>query len=438
MSRDSDLKWTNASVLLYAKEENPIEKIERDARQIVLSALENGWEGPPFDPIKLAQLNKIEVSPNSNIRDAHTISRGAQKFIIEFNPNRSRGRIRFSIAHEIAHTLFPDCANEVRERHRPGGGNDQWQLEMLCNIAASEIVMPIGSIRAFDDDEVSFEQLLSQRKKLDVSAEAILIRYAKMADQPVAMFCASRPPGGHTRQRHLIDYSIRSANWPYGNFGGLKLESRCLDECTAIGYIVSGLEVWAEIKLHVSCIGLPPYPGTTAPRIAGILTIPGKHSIKERKIKYHEGDATNPGGTGRKLIAHIVNDRTPNWGGGGFAVSLKKRFPEVPKEFRDWVLSDREQLRLGQSHITHVAPNLQVCSMIAQRGYGHSHLPRIRYVELEKCLQTLASHAMSANASVHMPRIGTGNAGGNWAVIEEMLKRELVDNGISVNVYNYA
>src|SRR5207245_1567973 len=34
---------------------------------------------------------------------------------IEFNPNKPKGRLRYSIAHELAHTLFPDRAEAVRK-----------------------------------------------------------------------------------------------------------------------------------------------------------------------------------------------------------------------------------------------------------------------------------------------------------------------------------
>ena len=33
------------------------------------------------------------------------------------------------------------------------------------------------------------------------------------------------------------------------------------------------------------------------------------------------GNALEPRGPGERLIVHIVNDRTPNWGGGGSRAS---------------------------------------------------------------------------------------------------------------------
>jgi hypothetical protein len=77
-----------------------------------------------------------------------------------------------------------------------------------------------------------------------------------------------------------------------------------------------------------------------------------------------------------------------------------------------------------------------VFSMIAQRGYGASSEPRIRYASLEACLSALANRAKQENASIHMPRIGTGQAGGSWGIISELLEEKLVRQGISVTVYD--
>ena len=97
--------WTNISVRRFAKDENPVEKMEDVTREIVLAAIENGWSGPPFDPIELANIRGIRVRPNASIAEARVfvVNDG---FEIEYNPNKSRGRVNYSIAHEMAHTFF--------------------------------------------------------------------------------------------------------------------------------------------------------------------------------------------------------------------------------------------------------------------------------------------------------------------------------------------
>ena len=73
--------------------------------------------------------------------------------------------------------------------------------------------------------------------------------------------------------------------------------------------------------------------------------------------------------------------------------------------------------------------------MVAQRGYGPSPRPRIRYAALRACLEQLAEAAARRNATVHMPRIGSGQARGHWGIIRELIDEALVWKGIEVTVY---
>ena len=74
--------------------------------------------------------------------------------------------------------------------------------------------------------------------------------------------------------------------------------------------------------------------------------------------------------------------------------------------------------------------------MVAQHGYGPSVTPRIRYAALHQCLQALAVVASERNASVHMPRIGTGHAGGTWDVIRDMIAEALAGKCQGITVYS--
>lgn len=48
----------------------------------------------------------------------------------------------------------------------------------------------------------------------------------------------------------------------------------------------------------------------------------------------------------------------------------------------------------------------------------------------------LAVEALELEASVHMPRIGCGLAGGRWEKIEPIISDELTSHGIEVTVYD--
>src|SRR5262245_26297930 len=106
------LKWANSSVLQFAGGGDPIELIQRTARDVALRAVENGWTGPPFDPFDLAAILNCRPVPSQDVIDASLVPEG-RSYRVDFNPNQPRRRIRFSIAHELAHTLFPDCRDQV-------------------------------------------------------------------------------------------------------------------------------------------------------------------------------------------------------------------------------------------------------------------------------------------------------------------------------------
>jgi O-acetyl-ADP-ribose deacetylase (regulator of RNase III) len=83
-----------------------------------------------------------------------------------------------------------------------------------------------------------------------------------------------------------------------------------------------------------------------------------------------------------------------------------------------------------------VEPHLFVANMIAQHGVRPTAAgPPIRYDALEQCLDTVASRATAVHASVHMPRIGAGLAGGDWERIENTIRVALVERGLQVTVY---
>src|SRR5437868_4521035 len=91
-------RWSNPSVRALAGSEDPISVITAHARGVIFEAIEHGLKGPPFDPFDLASHRKIPVVPREDIRDARTVPTSGGRVVIEFNPNRPRARVRYSIA----------------------------------------------------------------------------------------------------------------------------------------------------------------------------------------------------------------------------------------------------------------------------------------------------------------------------------------------------
>ncbi len=430
--------WTNPSVRILVAGSDPIEFIERKSREIVLSAMQNGWQGPPFDPFELAQFLRVPAVPNEDVSDACIVPTSSGKFTIEFNPNRSRGRIRFSIAHEISHTIFPDCAKTVRNRIRSGTiRNDDWQLELLCNIAAAEFLMPTGAGTRLESEPVRIDNFVKLQAQYEVSMEALALRIAKITHEPCAVFAAARTSDNLQTTAYRVDYSVNSRSTRLAIPRGLRVSGKTvLSECTAVGYTAVGTESWASNlpDFDIECVGIPPYPGSFFPRILGIARSKSAERTTTPKMKYLWGDATDPRMAGKRIIAHVVNDKTPNWG-GGFALNLKRRIPSVQNDFRTWVSANKDNLSLGNVHTSKVSDDLSIVTLIAQHGYGPSPKPRIRYQALLTCLSKLADIASKEGASVCMPRIGSGQAGGNWEFVLELINGTLLQGNIEVAIY---
>lgn len=429
----SKIQWTNPSVKQLSHDKDPIEAIVEKTRELILKAIDEGWNGPPYDPIMLAKHLNISVSPNEEISDARIIPKTTTPQI-EYNPNRSKARIRFSLAHEIAHTLFPDYKKMIHHRSGPTQRSDDWQLELLCNISASEILMPVEPSSGLEHIPVKMENIIAIKKKYDVSTEAALLRMVKLTSQPITMFSAAKISDSQNAP-YRIDYTINSATSSLILKSGLEISSdSVLSECTAIGFTARRKEkLFKELpQLDIECIGVSPYRNSINPRVLGIIkTKTEKTPLNE--ISYLVGDATEPRGKGHKIIAHIVNDASKRWG-KGFGREISQKWPEVTKSFVSWC--SKTNLNLGNIHTIQVSEDMTVFSMIAQHGYGKSVIPRIRYQHLALCLESLAEEALQKSASVHMPRIGTGFAGGDWKIIQELINKYLVRKGVDVTVYD--
>jgi O-acetyl-ADP-ribose deacetylase (regulator of RNase III) len=155
-------------------------------------------------------------------------------------------------------------------------------------------------------------------------------------------------------------------------------------------------------------------------------------------ITYLKGDATQPQATGNRIIAHICNDQG-GWG-KGFVAALSKRWGGPETAYRSWSEDrSRDDFGLGAIQLVPVGPDLWVANMVAQHGsQATAEGPPIRYDAVRRCLKKLAAEARGLGASVHMPRIGCGLAGGRWEEIEAIIADELTSQGIEVSVYDFA
>lgn len=168
-----------------------------------IATLASGNEFPvPLSPIaKRRRVTQVDFSPL--LVDA-MLTTHSEGFRILLNPNeadpeklksfyQSEGsgkllptRLRFSLAHELAHTFFYDFAEgrpEVVKAFRPGGGRTALEnLEKYCNTIAAHLLLPTPMVKTWFLKHQSFspQKLLEFATEAGVSIEALIHRLSEM------------------------------------------------------------------------------------------------------------------------------------------------------------------------------------------------------------------------------------------------------------------
>lgn len=109
----------------------------------------------------------------------------------------------------------------------------------------------------------------------------------------------------------------------------------------------------------------------------------------------------------RSVIAHCVN--TLGAWGAGFVVPLSKRYPQTKEYYRSLLNSykgNRSDLLGTINLVANVAEDTDY------KSFDYSF-------------------------TIHMPRIGCGLAGGDWNIVEQIIKDEFINKGIEAYVYDF-
>ena len=153
------------------------------------------WDGPPFDMTELASLRGLKVATSTEFADDQDACVVPGQVLL--NARKHRVRQRYSIAHEVGHTLFPDYEAKVRREGRlwRRDGDDS-EFERLCQVAGAELLLPLDAfLDAVGRHGISLSGALALAKLFDASLEATVRRMVETADTPlVALFLRPRDP----------------------------------------------------------------------------------------------------------------------------------------------------------------------------------------------------------------------------------------------------
>jgi Zn-dependent peptidase ImmA (M78 family) len=271
---------------------DPEEAIRQRARALVDQARALGWSGPPFDPELLAELRGIKVRPSGHElhQDALIrLSEHAQMEIV-WNQNRARTRSRFSICHEISHTFFPDCFEEVRYRECTSDDPGRRDVvEQLCDVGAAELLMPAAAFAAdLAPLSISCATMDVLRERYQASREAVAIRMIQLSARPCAVaFLSDRLKPAERRSLSQRSFAFVTAPEPRlrtdfmvtsRTFGGKRLpKHRSVPNGSALYRVlndspgtasraaaVRGVELWPAISARPLEVEAAEVPGPSS------------------------------------------------------------------------------------------------------------------------------------------------------------------------------
>lgn len=176
---------------------------------------------PPVDPATVASYQGIQRIEQALIPWAGCLVPGEDEVVIRVRSTDGPGRQRFTALHEVVHTFFPGFryATQYRCTPRPLSTNRTADVEMLCDVGASELLQhhrhcsSLITAASFDLDSV--EELATVCQS---SLEAAGRRFVALWPKPCLLVRLERmpkpsEPNGAPKLR--ISSTVSSGDWPF-------------------------------------------------------------------------------------------------------------------------------------------------------------------------------------------------------------------------------
>jgi hypothetical protein len=150
---------------------------------------------PPFNLDLLARLagaTSVEVSELDV--DGDLVER-AGDLVVRVNASAPLGRRRFTTAHEIAHLLLLTLIDVPTRRMVCG---EDRHLERLCDVGATELLMPARFVRQFfDENPQHVESIIKLARQFEVSLHAAGLRVIELIPWCRGLALMQRAPDGN-------------------------------------------------------------------------------------------------------------------------------------------------------------------------------------------------------------------------------------------------
>ena len=173
-SRKPNLKktWDSAAAQRLMASTNSASLAEAIHR--VVEQLLDGVTCPPTDLVGVARkVNVTDVLAEDFPIAGETSIAGALRqrgdsFVVVYSSYLSRERRRFTICHELAHAYFEGTGPNVPRTGR--------ELERLCNMIATELLLPSDTLRAHAGTMLNLDGIVELARRFQVSLTSTVIR----------------------------------------------------------------------------------------------------------------------------------------------------------------------------------------------------------------------------------------------------------------------
>lgn len=123
--------------------------------------------------------------------------------------------------------------------------------------------------------------------------------------------------------------------------------------------------------------------------------------------------------------------QTNIWGimGAGIAAQIREKYPKVNKEYVDWCENHAKDGLIGTIFVCKAEDGSRICNMFSQNVVARD-ATLTNYGAFKECLKLLHEYMEKRDIrSVGFPKyIGCGIAGGNWSVIEPLIRKEFEED----------
>ena len=197
-------QWASAAArrLLELAEQPPT--IE-DAVRIVATKYLDEIPYPPTDLTAFAERVGVTEICGEDLPVSGELRRNGKRLKVVYSNYLSEERRRFTIAHELGHAIFENSGA------RPPRTGEE--LERLCDMLASEILLPHEAFLSCTAGSPSVQNLLETSQKFKTSLTATSIRYAKAKNVSIFHIESSRITWGYGAIKkgslNELSYSLR-------------------------------------------------------------------------------------------------------------------------------------------------------------------------------------------------------------------------------------